>query len=164
MQPFGIKPNHRNKLILPDMKQLLLGALLLCILFSCKKEDGFDFAQYPQKWQLVKMTGQIPNSETTGANMAWQEFYLLRADSTFIKSRERNGQVTEASGSYTTVTLADGKYLNLAYETDNSIIGNCTPEPTEELAFISQDKLISSWQACDGPGLEYSRITEKISE
>ncbi|WP_242922010.1 hypothetical protein [Pontibacter liquoris] len=146
------------------MKQLLLGALLLCILFSCKKEDGFDFAQYPQKWQLVKMAGQIPNSETTGANMAWQEFYLLRADGTFKKSRERNGQVTEASGTYTIVTLADSKYLKLTYESDNSLIGSCTQEPTEELAFRPDNKLISSWQACDGPGLEYSRITAKISE
>jgi len=147
-----IKPKY-NK-----MKNLIIISLLICTLFSCTKADEFDIKQYPQKWQLIKMTGQIPNSETTGTNMEWQEFYLLNSDSTFIKSRERDGILTEEYGSFSFEDLSDGKYLVLTYETDNTIIGNCTSELKEVLVLESNKSLVGTWSACDGPGLEYERI------
>ena len=104
------------------MKNLIFISLLICTLFSCTKTDEFNIEQYPQKWQLIKMTGQIPNSETTGTNMEWQEFYLLTSNATFIKSRERDGILTEESGNFSFEDLSDGKYLVLTYETDNTII------------------------------------------
>ena len=104
------------------------------------------------------MTGQIPNSETTGIDMEWQEFYLLNSDRTFIKSRERNGVLTEEPGSFSFEDLSDGKYLVLTYEADNDIIGNCTSDLKEVLMVKSETRMLSTWSACDGPGLEYKRI------
>jgi hypothetical protein len=146
------KPKYNN------MKNVIFISLLVCIFLSCTKDDEFDFEKYPQKWQLIKMTGQIPNSETTGADMEWQEFYLLNSDRTFIKSRERNGVLTEEPGTFSFEDLSDGKYLVLTYEADNDIIGNCTSDLKEVLMVKSETRMLSTWSACDGPGLEYKRI------
>ena len=147
-----IKPKY-NK-----MKNLIFISLLICTLFSCTKDNEFDIEQYPQKWQLIKMTGQIPNSEATGTNMEWQEFYLLNSNATFIKSRERDGILTEESGNFLFEEFNDEKYLVLSYETDNSLIGSCySSSLKEELILESHNRLISTWSYCDGPGLEYER-------
>ncbi|MBV7338390.1 hypothetical protein KFU94_61220 [Chloroflexi bacterium TSY] len=123
-----------------------------------KAEEGLDFEQTPQKWQLVRMSGQMRDSETTGTNMAWQESYQLNTDGTFIKSREQNGVLEEKAGVFSFEELSDGKYLILTYETYSGIIGNCTLEPREVLRLESNQKLLGTWWACDGPGLEYERI------
>jgi hypothetical protein len=34
------------------------------------------------------MSGSIPNSETTGTTMEWQEFYLFNTNGTFTKSEK----------------------------------------------------------------------------
>lgn len=138
------------------MKNLLFISLLLFTLISCSK-DEFSAGQYPHKWKLIKMTGQIANSETAGANMEWQETYLLNADGTFTKSRERNGISTEGSGKFNYKNFSDGKYLVLKYKTDNAIIGSCGASD-EEVLSIRADQLIGTWSACDGPGLTYERI------
>jgi len=140
------------------MKNLIFISLLLCAFLSCTKDEKFDIEQYPQKWQLIKMTGQIPDSETTGTDMEWQEFYLLNSNGTFIKSREQNGIFSEESGNFAYEDLSDGTYLLLTYESDNAIIGNCTLDLEEVLKLKSDIRLISTWCACDGPGLEYERI------
>ncbi|MBE9491359.1 MAG: hypothetical protein IMY70_00620 [Bacteroidetes bacterium] len=140
------------------MKNLIFISILTCTLFSCSKDDEFDFEQYPQKWQLIKMTGQIPNSETTGTNMEWQEYYILNSNGTFTKSRERRGILTEVSGTFVFKDLSDKKYLELTYESDNAIIGSCFSEPGESLWLKSENRLMGTWSYCDGPGLEYERI------
>lgn len=140
------------------MKNLLFISVLIYTLFSCTKDDGFDIEQYPQKWQLVKMTGQMPNSETTGADMEWQEFYLLNSDGSFTKSRERSDLLTEVSGAFTFKDSSEGKFLMLSYESDNTIIGNCSSKPFESLWLKSENKMMGTWLICDGPGLEYKRV------
>ena len=137
----------------------LLGAFLIIwgIFLSCATEDKSFSEEHPQKWELVKMTGNTPNSETTGVNMAWQEFYELNSDSTFLKSRTRANVLTEATGTYTFVILSNKKYLELTYGSANDLIGNCLSEPKEHLQLNSMNRLIGTWQACDGPGLEYKR-------
>lgn len=104
------------------------------------------------------MTGQIPNSETTGIQLEWQEFYLLNSNGTFTKSRERSGIFTEKSGTFVFKNLSDEKFLELNYKSYNSIIGSCTSEPRETLWLKSETKLQGTWANCDGPGLEYERI------
>lgn len=131
---------------------------MVCTFLSCTKDDEFDFEKYPQKWQLIKMSGQMPDSETTGNNMEWQEFYLLNSKGTFIKSRERDGVLTEEPGNFSFEDLSDGKFLVLTYETNNSIIGNCTSDLKEVLWVKSDTRMIGTWAECDGPGLEYQRI------
>jgi len=140
------------------MKNLLIISLLLGSMFSCTKNQKFDSKQYPQKWQLIKMTGQLPNSETTGTNMEWQEYYLLNSNGTFTKSREQQGILTKASGTYTFKNLSDGTYLELTYESDNALIGSCISGLKESLWLKSGNRMMDTWSSCDGPGLEYERV------
>ena len=90
--------------------------------------------------------------------MTWQESYVLQADGTFKKTRRQSDQTLEASGTYSFQDLSDGKYLVLVYAADNSIIGNCTAELKEVLAVRADDTLAGTWQACDGPGLQYKKV------
>ncbi|MBC5995009.1 hypothetical protein [Pontibacter cellulosilyticus] len=150
------------------MKNLLLALLLLYAVTSCSKEAELDTTptefsadQYPQKWQLVSMTGNIANMPAqTGAAMAWQEYYIIKANGTFCKTREHAGITTSASGTYKIDATTDMNYLKLTYENDSDIIGNCIVEPTETLQFQSEITLVlGEWSMCDGPRLEYKRVT-----
>jgi hypothetical protein len=139
------------------MKNLLLLPLLLASLVACQQEALAPAAAYPQTWQLVRMTGQIPNSATTGAAMAWQETYVLQADGTFSKTREQDQQRAEARGTFAVQQLADAPYLVLTYAAPSPLIGSCTAELQEVLALRGEETLLSTWQACDGPGLVYAK-------
>lgn len=150
------------------MKNILLLALMACLCFSCSKEadlitedEKFMLDQYPQKWQLVSMSGNIANVKPlTGTNMPWQEHYLLNADGSFKKHREENGTITEASGTFKLERLGadDRTFLVLAYEAPSPIIGTCSPDLKETLGIRSSEELHNSWSACDGPGLTYKRV------
>ncbi len=138
-------------------KRILL-FMTIAILSSCNKEDdGNPESELTGNWKLIEMSGSIPNSETTGSDMEWQENYLLNTNGTFLKSRERDGITTEESGNFMFEELSDGKYLMLTYATDNEIIGNCTSELTEVLRLRSDSTLFGTWSACDGPGLVYEK-------
>ncbi len=141
------------------MRILLFGLLIIFNIVSCSKDYNFASDQYPQKWQLIEMSGSIANVPPTGgSDMAWQEYYLLKSDSTFMKVRETDNVVKEEAGTFTFINLSDGKYLELIYTSDNDLIGNCTSEPKELLKLNSENKLIGTWWACDGPGLVYERV------
>lgn len=150
------------------MKNLIYISVIIGTLISCSFNKGidpenlnekFDPAQYPQKWQLIEMSGSIANvPPSTGSDMNWQEFYILNSDNTFIKSRERDNVVTEETGIYAFVILSDENYLELIYQSDNFLIGNCTGGVKELLILNSENKLIGTWRACDGPGLVYERV------
>ena len=148
------------------MRTLTLICLVACTLFSCTKvneepaEKIFQ-NEYPQKWQLITMYGQTANSEEKGTDMAWQEFYLLNSDGTFIKSRERSGVTTEASGTYLSDPTPNEKCITLTFKTNSSIIGSCTTIALTESLWTkttTTNKMIGGSAACDGPGLEYERI------
>lgn len=139
------------------MKKSFLVLFIIFTAFSCSKVDNFDLDKYPQKWTLVKMTGQIPNSESTGDKMEWQEYYLLKSDGTFIKHRERSGINYDASGNFKFIDNTDGKLLELIHDTNNEIIGSCYGNKTENLSLTSNKTLVGTWSHCDGPGLEYER-------
>lgn len=135
---------------------------ILTILTSCK-EDHQDqenlaktFAQstYPQKWILVSMTGNIANiPPAKGKDMDYQEFYIFNADSTFSKTRDRDGASQTVHGTYSIRNSAPSNYIVLHHETDNDLIGNCAATLDEQLVFSGANELNSTWQACDGPGL-----------
>jgi hypothetical protein len=143
------------------MKTYTLPTLLfVACLFSCSKEDQKELsASNQQKWQLVKMTGSMINSVTTGKDMSWQEYYVFNADGTFLKSREQNGQVKESSGTYS----KDEKYISLTYKKGAELIASCTGvQNQEQLYIVSADKLVGTWNICDGPGLEYQLVGQVI--
>ncbi|MDW3192366.1 MAG: hypothetical protein R8G66_08375 [Cytophagales bacterium] len=109
-----------------------------------------------QQWRLVRMTGSFINSETTGADMAWQEVYTLTESGDFTKERQEDGATITAIGSYQIVDLSDGPYFEFTYSESSEIIGNCTGDLKELLSFRN-NALFGTWLACDGPGLEYQR-------
>ena len=142
-----------------QMKYPIILTFLIGTLISCSSDNAIDTEQCPEKWQLIRMSGSeaiIPPS--TGIHMAWRESYLLYPDNTFIKTRERDNVVTEGKGTYAIVSLSDGEYLELVYKSKNDLIGNCTIEPKELLKINSEDEMIGTWWACDGPGLFYEKV------
>ena len=139
---------------------IFISLLSIGLLFSCSKEDQkVVTADYPQKWQLVKMTGAMINSETTGKDMDWQEYYLLNSDGTFLKSHERNGQLKQGSGTY----MRGEKYISLTYTQGVELIASCTSaQNLEQLCIVSSTKMVGTWNACDGPGLEYQLVGQIV--
>ena len=120
------------------MKNLIFVFVIIGTIISCSfnkeidpenSKGKFDPDQFPQKWQLI------------------------------IKFRKlEDNVVTKGTGNYALVILSDGKYLELIYESNDDIIGNCTGEAKELLYLNSENKLIGTWNACDGPGLVYERV------
>src|SRR6267154_1322555 len=99
------------------MRSQVILSLLIVTLIACSPDKKIDPDQCPEKWQLVKMSGNDANvPPSTGSDMDWQEWYLLYSDRTFTKTRERESLVTEETGTYAIVTLSDGKYLELIYK------------------------------------------------
>ncbi len=147
------------------MKRLALIIAFLFVFSSCTKdtEEATTTADYYGKWTLVKMSGSMINSVTTGTAMGWQEFYLFKNDGTFEKSRMRNTVETKAVGTYTAIDYQDGKYLELIYTNDSEIIGSCYGNLTESLYFSAVNTLSSTWRACDGPGLDYQKVDSNFN-
>jgi len=137
--------------------------LSLFILVSCAEDDDFGLASTQfvfsdQKWELVQMSGSFQNSETTGEEMDWQEYYIFSPEGTFIKSRTVAEEVTEATGTFEVVEYDNdlNHYLELTYQAGNELVGNCTGDDKELLIYRNSTMISSLWMACDGPGLDYS--------
>jgi len=137
--------------------------LSLFILVSCAEDDDFglestQFVFSNQKWELVQMSGSFQNSETTGEEMDWQEYYIFSPEGTFVKSRTVDEEVTEATGTFEVVEYDNdlNHYLELTYQTGNELVGNCTGDDKELLIYRNSIMISSLWMACDGPGLDYS--------
>ena len=142
------------------MKKHILFLMIIGILFSCNKnDDGNNLeTEIIGNWKLIQMTGSIPNSETTGTEMEWQETYQLNTGGTFQKSRDRDGVITDVSGIYNIIDLSDGKYLEFIFNSESEIIGSCYSNLKEEMFFQSENTISSTWSACDGPGLKYEKV------
>lgn len=144
------------------MRHLTIVVAFLSVFCSCTKDNvettTTTSVDYHGKWTLVKMSGSMLNSESTGTAMEWQEFYLFNNDGTFTKSRVRDGVETTISGTFTTLNHSDGLYLELIYPNDSDLIGSCYGNLKEELYFNSNNTLSSTWRNCDGPGLEYKKL------
>lgn len=134
--------------------------LMVLFLNSCSNTDSdietskFMANEFPQKWKLVKMAGSMAGSETTGADMTWQENYIFKSDGSFVKTRTVNGESNSAKGIYN--FHEEQQAFVLDYDTSSSLIENCTTANNEYL-YLDEDHhyLINSVQACDGPGLYY---------
>ena len=104
------------------------------------------------------MTGNMANvAPLKGEDMSWQELYTLNADSTFTKERRGEKQL-QASGRYKFVNIGEEQFIEFQYGAATEIIGSCLGDNKETLRF-SNGKLYGTWQACDGPGLTYERMT-----
>jgi hypothetical protein len=140
------------------MKKQILFLIIIGILCSCSKNDINLENQIIGNWKLIQMSGTIPNSETTGTEMDWQETYLLNTDGTFQKSRNRDGVITDISGTYKLINNSTESLLELNFNSESEIIGSCTSNTKETMNIQSETIFLSSWNACDGPGLRYEKI------
>ena len=140
------------------MKKQILFLMIIGILCSCSKNDINLENQIIGNWKLIQMSGTIPNSETTGTEMDWQETYLLNTDGTFQKSRNRDGVITDISGTYKLINNSTESLLELNFNSESEIIGSCTSNTKETMNIQSETIFLSSWNACDGPGLRYEKI------
>jgi hypothetical protein len=140
------------------MKKKILFLMIIGILCSCSKNEINLENQIIGNWKLIQMSGTIPNSETTGTEMDWQETYLLNTDGTFQKSRNRDGVITEISGTYKLINNSTESLLELNFNSESEIIGSCTSNTKETMNIQSETIFLSSWNACDGPGLRYEKI------
>ena len=110
------------------------------------------------KWQLVEMTGNMANvPPLTGEAMSWQESYTINADSTFTKERRGDKQL-QASGRYKLINIGEEQLIEFSYNAASEIIGSCLGDNKETLRLLN-GKMYGTWQACDGPGLTYERMT-----
>ncbi|MEP2238036.1 MAG: hypothetical protein ABJI22_06715 [Maribacter sp.] len=144
------------------MKRYSALCLFLVFLASCANDDdyGLESTQFvfsEQKWELTQMSGNFQNSETTGEDMEWQEYYIFSPEGTFVKSRNVDEEVTEATGTFEVVEYDNdlNHYLELTFETEKELAGNCTGDSKELLIYRSSTVMSSLWMACDGPGLDY---------
>lgn len=159
--------NAIRHLKLIKMKQLFLLFAVLGTLLACSDKEGdrggpaakFNSEKFPQKWQLVSMHGNIANvPPQTGSGMSWQEFYLFNADGTFSKTRARDGVTKTLTGKFSYKNIETENFMELTYDTDSEMIGNCYDTVIEELIIRSDTELANTWNACDGPGLVYNRV------
>lgn len=141
------------------MKNLfvIIGLVALAACDPTQSTDGEVLLEGGERWQLVKMTGGLLNSETAGSDMEWQEYYLLRSNGTFLKSRSTGTSVVNVIGTYKSVELSGELYFELNHQDENPLVGSCTSS-TQELLRRVDDQLLGTWLACDGPGLEYVKI------
>ncbi|NHN27773.1 hypothetical protein FIA58_019000 [Flavobacterium jejuense] len=142
------------------MKKQILFLMIIGILCSCNKNDDETNLESGiiGNWKLIQMTGSLINSETTGAEMEWQESYRLNGDGTFQKSRNRDGVITEVSGTYNLINNSNESLLELNFTSESEIVGSCTSNNKEIMNLQSETIFLSSWNACDGPGLKYKKI------
>ena len=140
--------------------RLLVFSLIFGSIVSCSDDNNTaaDLVQETSqvKLSLVKMTGSIQNSEQTGAEMEWQEYYILGPGMSFTKVRERAGETLESKGTFDIVMINSDKYLQFTHNSDDELVGNCTGDAVELLMYTSSDSVKSTWQSCDGPGLFYT--------
>lgn len=153
------------------MKSSYLLIVISISLFSCSNADNMkpeidtldlSVMEYPQKWQLFKMSGGMIGSETSGENMEYQEYYLFNKDLTFVKTRIEAGTEISFEGSYSIVNQNNEQGLLLEFNEENRLIGSCSSKP-EEYLYLDKDNetLLSNWWACDGPGLFYKQLEIK---
>ena len=140
------------------MKLIILFCLISLCLTACIDDVDNAGERFPQQWQLVRMSNAGSHSEKTGGRMDYQEFYLLKEDSTFLKSRLDDGIKTSATGTYSVEETEEQTLLIFTYAAPSEIIGTCGPELQETLVVLGENLLLGTWWACDGPGLEYRRF------
>ncbi len=140
------------------MKKIVL-FLIVGILYACNSDDASTpNEELAGSWKLVEMSTSLPNTTTTGAEMEWQENYILNSDGSFTKTRDANGAIAEVSGTYTLNDSLSNTILELNYSMQSDIVGSCFSNSREKMILQSISVFSSTWNYCDGPGLKYEKV------
>lgn len=135
------------------MNRIVLFVMMLSVFFSCEKDED----ELVGIWKLVKMVGSWSGSETGGAEMEWQENYLLNEEGTFLKTRIRDGIVTKETGKYVINEDSNQEYMELTFDSENDIVASCYGG-LKEIMIKSDNVFLGTWNACDGPSLTYEKL------
>ena len=146
------------------MKKIIPLLALLTIICSCSAEKTDLSVNYEGKWKLTRVISNF-SSDKTGIEPEYEEFYVLKADSSFTKTRILEDEILTGSGTYVVPendpVIGGGPNrvtVEFTYNANSPIIANCTTSFTEILYLKSNVILMSTWQACDGRTLEYRKI------
>lgn len=129
-------------------------------LYACSTDYDFTINNPTQKWELVKISGKLLDSEISGNTMDFQETYIINSDSTFIKTRTKNTEIWILRGTYNYMTYKNNNYIIFNYDMASPIIGNCSNNLNEVLLFSSKTESTNTWFECDGPKLDYRKIED----
>jgi len=139
----------------------LLFSLIVLVMISCsRKSDDFQYPAPVQgiegKWELFSSTSVWGNpTKSMDSDLPWQESYIFKNDSTFMKIRNQDGRINEVFGRYFEEQRnSEGLFFRLEYESDNDIIHSCSGL-TEFIELKTKYLSNSSWAPCDGPILDY---------
>ena len=138
----------------------ILLILTTALVLSCSDDESKTAdlktpVEEPLRLELIGMSGQMRNSETTGEEMQWQEYFLLKKQMNFEKVHLEDGAEVKSTGTFEIEMINGDKYLKFTHDTKNKAYGNCTGDKVELLRYTNSNELKGSWSACDGPGLFY---------
>jgi hypothetical protein len=141
------------------MKRILAFLFPAMVAIACEEQAGPGGYEVDNgcglELKLVKMTSSWTGDQSTGDKLEWQETIALSNDSTFFRRRTHESTVYEAAGRYAYVTYDDRRYVELTYDQNaDNIRTSCLPTELIEVTSSGQFRN-TSWQACDGPVLDY---------
>jgi len=115
------------------------------------------------EWVLVESINPFNPEPFTGVDLPFREAYTFRQDLTFSKSRDEDGDLTVATGTYTIHAAGPDQPgvqhdLVLTFETNEELVGDCTFGNVEHLVLPSMQRLENTWHFCDGPKYIYERV------
>ncbi|WP_124980423.1 hypothetical protein [Nonlabens xiamenensis] len=112
----------------------------------------------PGIYTLNEIIGGRAGGELKGDKLPFEETYKFRSDGTFIRLRKDQGQSIELTGTYELKSYASEQHIELSYDQNSDIVGNCSGKEKWESFYINeQNALQNNWMACDGPGYVYTR-------
>ncbi|QCK16831.1 hypothetical protein [Mangrovivirga cuniculi] len=132
--------------------------LSMFIVFSgCVKEEIIYECEAPieGKWMLTKVFIGWSETELTGEDIGYEEYYIFNSDGSFSKTNISEEGSKSVNGIYSEIETTDGNQLKLEYPEDHELIENCTGDPIEVLTILTNE-LKGGSAPCDGPDLYYT--------
>ena len=146
------------------MKKLSIFFVLSAFISSCSLNNELSHSSVHGEWELVQMQGSVYDPDAEEPPLLYQETYRFNSDGSFIKTRIRDGEQREASGTFIVSEYESGYnpdgYLNLitlTYPSENDLIVNCSAAAKEQLILTADHRLIGTARACDYPSVVYEK-------
>lgn len=141
----------------------LLALLLIFSACSSEKEEKIEVADFsadsfPIQWELTEMSTMLVGSQTSGDDLPYNEYYVLKEDNTFTKTRVANGNALKAFGNYSLTSINNDEYFKLEYSSPNDLVESCSSSTIEHLIIDSSTKIRGTANACDWPSKIYRRV------